>query len=307
MMKMAAFLFPGQGSQTVGMGREFFENFSLARRVFEEADDALHFSISKLCFQGPEEALKLTENTQPAILTTSIACLRVLQNEKGVIARLTAGHSLGEYSALVASGGLAFPDAVRIVRLRGRFMQEAVPVGEGAMAAVLGMEREDLERLCEEAAGEEVLAPANFNSPGQIVISGHTRAVERAIERVKQKGKKAMLLAVSGPFHSPLMKGAGDRLAKEIDPISVGELKIPVVTNVEAEINTDGNRVKPLLVAQVSSPVRWEESMKRMVQEGIERVFEIGPGKVLSGLMKRIDSRVETATIEDLQTLKRIS
>jgi len=307
MMRMVAFLFPGQGSQSVGMGREFFENFSLARRVFEEADDALHFSISKLCFQGPEEALKLTENTQPAILTTSIACLRVLQNEKGFTPRLTAGHSLGEYSALVASGGLVFSDAVRIVRLRGRFMQEAVPVGEGAMAAVLGMERKDLERLCEEAAGEEVLAPANFNSPGQIVISGHTRAVERAIERVKQKGKKAMLLAVSAPFHSPLMKGAGERLAKEIEPISVGELKIPVVTNVEAEINEDRNRVKPLLVAQVSSPVRWEESMKRMVQEGIERVFEIGPGKVLSGLMKRIDSKVETATIEDIQTLKRIS
>ena len=307
MMRMVAFLFPGQGSQSVGMGREFFENFSLARRVFEEADDALHFSISKLCFQGPEEALKLTENTQPAILTTSIACLRVLQNEKGFTPRLTAGHSLGEYSALVASGGLVFSDAVRIVRLRGRFMQEAVPVGEGAMAAVLGMEREDLERLCEEAAGEEVLAPANFNSPGQIVISGHTRAVERAIERVKQKGKKAMLLAVSAPFHSPLMKGAGERLAKEIEPISVGELKIPVVTNVEAEINEDRNRVKPLLVAQVSSPVRWEESMKRMVQEGIERVFEIGPGKVLSGLMKRIDSKVETATIENIETLKRIS
>jgi [acyl-carrier-protein] S-malonyltransferase len=307
MMKMAAFLFPGQGSQSVGMGREFFDNFILARRVFEEADDALHFSISRLCFQGPEEALKLTENTQPAILTTSIACLRVLQNEKGFTARLTAGHSLGEYSALVVSGGLAFSDAVRIVRLRGRFMQEAVPVGEGAMAAVLGMERKELESLCEEAAGEEVLAPANFNSPGQIVISGHTRAVERAIERVKQKGKKAMLLPVSAPFHSPLMKGAGERLAKEIEPISVGELKIPVVTNVEAEINEDKNRVKPLLVAQVSSPVRWEESMKRMVQEGIERAFEIGPGKVLSGLMKRIDSRVETATIEDLQTLKRIS
>jgi len=307
MMRMVAFLFPGQGSQSVGMGREFFENFSLARRVFEEADDALHFSISKLCFQGPEEALKLTENTQPAILTTSIACLRVLQNEKGFTPRLTAGHSLGEYSALVASGGLVFSDAVRIVRLRGRFMQEAVPVGEGAMAAVLGMERKDLERLCEEAAGEEVLAPANFNSPGQIVISGHTRAVERAIERVKQKGKKAMLLAVSAPFHSPLMKGAGERLAKEIEPISVGELKIPVVTNVEAEINEDRNRVKPLLVAQVSSPVRWEESMKRMVQEGIERVFEIGPGKVLSGLMKRIDSKVETATIENIETLKRIS
>jgi [acyl-carrier-protein] S-malonyltransferase len=306
-MKKTAFLFPGQGSQSVGMGKELFENFKLARQTFEEADDALRFSISKLCFQGPEEALKLTENTQPAILTASIACLRVLQSEKGLAPHLTAGHSLGEYSALVASGGLAFPEAVRIVRLRGRFMQEAVPVGVGAMAAVLGLEREEVERLCQEAIGEEVLAPANYNSPGQIVISGHTQAVERAVEKVKQKGKKAMLLPVSAPFHSPLMRGAGQRLAKELDPIPVGDLKIPVVTNVEAEINQDRERVKPLLVAQVSSPVRWEDSMKRMVDEGIERVLEVGPGKVLSGLMRRIDSRVETANMEDIQTLKKVS
>ena len=306
-MKPIAFLFPGQGSQYVGMGKELFENFSLAKQVFEEADDALRFSISKLCFQGPEETLKLTENTQPAILTTSMACLRVLQNEKGFTPQLTAGHSLGEYSSLVASGALAFSDAVRVVRLRGRFMQEAVPVGEGAMAAILGMERDEVERLCEEAAGGDVLAPANYNSPGQIVISGHTKAVERAVQAVKQKGKKAVLLPVSVPFHSALMKGAGDRLAKELEPISVGDLKIPVVTNVEAEINADKERVKPLLVAQVSSPVRWEESMRRVVHEGIERALEIGPGKVLSGLMKRIDSKIETATIEDIQTLKRIS
>jgi [acyl-carrier-protein] S-malonyltransferase len=306
-MKSLAFLFPGQGSQYVGMGKEFYENFSLARQVFEEADDALRFSISKLCFQGPGETLKLTENTQPAILTASMAALRVVQNEKGIAPQFTAGHSLGEYSALVASGSLAFPDAVRIVRLRGRFMQEAVPAGEGAMAAILGMEQEEVERLCKTMAGEEVLAPANYNSPGQIVISGHSKAVDRAIEAVNQKGKRAVLLPVSAPFHSPLMKGAGERLAKELEEISIGDLKISVVTNVEAEINTLKERVKPLLVTQVSTPVRWEESMKRLVREGIERVIEIGPGKILSGLMKRIDSKIETGNVEDMQTLKKVS
>lgn len=306
-MKPTAFLFPGQGSQSVGMGKELFENFSVARQVFEEANDALCFSIQKVCFEGPGETLKLTENTQPAILTTSIAALRVLQSEKGVIPQFAAGHSLGEYSALVASEALAFSDAVRIVRLRGRFMQEAVPVGEGGMAAVLGMEPGEVETLCEEVAEGEVLTPANYNCPGQIVISGHLKAVERAVDWVNRKGKRAMLLPVSAPFHSPLMKGAGERLEKELEGVSVKELKIPVVTNVEAEINDSKERVKSLLIAQVSSPVRWETSMKRMASEGVARVVEIGPGKVLSGLMRRIDSSIETGNIEDLSSLRKLS
>jgi len=305
-MKETAFIFPGQGSQSIGMGKEFFENFKVAREIFEEADDALHFSISTLCFQGPEEALKLTENTQPAILTTSVAALKVLQAEKGLRPSLVAGHSLGEYSALVLSEAIRFTDAVQMVRLRGRFMQEAVPAGEGAMAAILGMEREQVERLCQEEESGEVVSPANFNCPGQIVISGHTKAVERAIERVKREGKKALLLPVSAPFHSPLMEPAGVRLEKELEKIPIQELKTPVVTNVEAEVNTSKDRVAGLLVAQVSSPVRWEESMRKMLEKGMERFLEIGPGKVLTGLMKRIEPGIETFNIEDVKGLKKI-
>lgn len=306
-MKQTAYVFPGQGSQYVGMGKELNDNFRVAREVFQEADDTLHFSISTLCFKGPEETLRLTENTQPAILTASVAALRVFQNEKGVRPQLTAGHSLGEYSALIASEALSFAEAVQIVRLRGRFMQEAVPVGEGAMAAVLGMEREEVEKLCEEASSGEILAPANFNCPGQVVIAGHSKAIQRAMAGAKERGKKAVLLPVSAPFHSPLMEPAGSRLEKELERISVGDLRVPVVTNVEAKANTSKDRVKPLLVAQVSSPVRWEESMRTMTEEGIERILEIGPGKILSGLMKRIDPRMETGNLEDLQTLKKLS
>ena len=306
-MKRTAFIFPGQGSQYIGMGKEFHENFPVARQIFEEADDALHFPISALCFKGPPDQLKLTENTQPAILATSVAALRVLQTEDGITPQLAAGHSLGEYSALVASGAFDFSDAIQIVRLRGRFMQEAVPVGEGTMAAVLGMDRDEIEKLCEEVSQGEVISPANFNCPGQIVVAGHTKAVHRAVDKAEEMGKKAVLLPVSAPFHSPLMKPAGSRLEKELEKITVGDLKIPVVTNVEAEINVSKARVKGLLVTQVFHPVRWEESMQRMVREGIERVIEIGPGKVLSGLMRRIDSGVETKNLEDIQTLKKLS
>jgi len=305
-MKGTAFIFPGQGSQYVGMGKVFVDNFSVAKEVFQEADDSLHFPLSTLCFWGPEDALKLTENTQPAILTASIVALRVLQGETGIGAQLVAGHSLGEYSALVSAGALAFADAVKIVRLRGKFMQEAVPVGEGAMAAVLGLDREEVERLCGEVSSGDVLSPANFNCPGQIAIAGHSKAVQRAIEKLKERGKKAVLLPVSAPFHSPLMKTAGARLEKELERISINDLKTPVITNVEAQINASKERVKGLLVTQVSSPVRWEESMRRMVDNGIQRMIEIGPGKVLSGLMKRIDPKVRMGNVEDIDTLKKM-
>jgi [acyl-carrier-protein] S-malonyltransferase len=307
MSGMTAFIFPGQGSQYVGMGKDLCGNFKVAREVFEEADDTLRFSLSDLCFEGPEDQLKLTENTQPAILTTSYAALRVLQDEKGFHPRFAAGHSLGEYSALVAAGCLAFRDAAGLVRLRGRFMQEAVPVGVGAMAAVLGMGRDDVETICREVSNGEVVAPANFNCPGQIAISGHAGAVNRAVERVKQQGKKAMLLPVSAPFHSPLMKEAGERLAQEFDKIVFNDLQVPVVTNVEAEINTSKEKAKSLLVVQVSSPVRWEESMQRMVAEGVERMVEIGPGKVLCGMMKRINPAVAAANVEDTKTLQALA
>lgn len=305
-MKKTAFIFPGQGSQAVGMGKEFYDHFKVAREVFEEAEDTLRFSISKLCFEGPDDELRLTENTQPAVLTASIAALRVLQTEKGIQPLLTAGHSLGEYSALVATGAFSFADALRTVRLRGKFMQEAVPIGEGTMAAVLGLDPEEVIKICQEVSAGEVVTPANFNCPGQIVISGHTSAVERAIELVKQKGKKAMFLPVSAPFHSPLMKPAGLRLEEVLKDIPVFELKVAVVTNVEAKTNTASEKVKPLLVEQVSNPVRWEESMRQMIQEGIERFLEVGPGKVLSGLMKRIDPKVEIGNVEDIQSLKKI-
>jgi len=300
-----AFVFPGQGSQTPGMGKEFADNFPVAKQVFEEANDALGFDLASLCFNGPEADLRLTANTQPAILTTSIAALRVVEKETGLHANYAAGHSLGEYSALVCAGALSFADAVRTVRQRGTFMQEAVPVGTGAMAAMLGIEAAELAAICAEAAQGEVVSPANFNSPGQIVIAGHASAVTRAIELAKARGfRKAMLLPVSAPFHCALMQPAADRLNTVLESIKIHPMRMPVVSNVEAQPNDDSSRVKQLLVAQVCAPVRWEESVLRLASLGVSRTIEIGPGKVLSGLVKRISKELECANIEDLAGLE---
>lgn len=304
-MSKRAFIFPGQGSQYAGMGKDLSANFRVAKDTFAEADDALGFKLSALCFNGPEEDLKLTMNTQPAILAVSIAALRILLAESDMQADFLAGHSLGEYSALVAAGALTFPDALRTVRSRGRFMQEAVPVGVGAMAAILSIEEALLTEICLEASQGEVVSPANFNSPGQIVIAGHATAVNRAIEIAKARGfRKAMLLPVSAPFHSALMMPAGERLAEVLQQVEVAEMKAPVITNVEATQNQDSARVRELLVAQVCAPVRWDSSVREMVRLGVASFIEIGPGKVLSGLVKRIDKEVSTVNIEDSASLK---
>jgi [acyl-carrier-protein] S-malonyltransferase len=298
-----AFLFPGQGSQAVGMGRAFAESSKSAAAVWKEADEALGFALSRLCFDGPEEKLTLTVNTQPALLTASVAAAAALA-ERGIAPQLAAGHSLGEYSALVVAGALRFADAVRLVRKRGEFMQDAVPVGTGAMAALLGVDLPTAEQVCGEAAQGEVVGVANINSPGQIVIAGHRTAVERAVKAAAERGgKKSVLLPVSAPFHSALMKPAADRLAAELERVAVSAPKFPIVRNVDAGVTTSAEDVKPFLVRQVASPVRWTECVERLSREGAGAFLEVGPGRVLTGLLKRTLEGVRGLPVEDPASL----
>jgi [acyl-carrier-protein] S-malonyltransferase len=305
-MTLIAFLFPGQGSQAVGMGKDLAEHHASARRTFEEADEALGYKLSQLCFDGPEEQLRLTEITQPAILTTSIAVWRVLK-EKGMRPSFVAGHSLGEYSAHVASGTLNFPDAVRAVRNRGKYMQEAVPFGVGAMAAILGMELEKVDALCVDAAQHEVCQPANINSPDQIVISGNTPAVERAAKLATERGaKRAVMLPVSAPFHCSLMKPAQDRLESDLAALTFLKPEIPVACNVDAALVDTADAARSALVRQVTGSVKWEQSMHLLIAQGVDRFIEVGPGKVLCGLMRQIDRSKACSSVGDEASLQKM-
>ena len=299
-----AFVFPGQGSQSPGMGKNLAENFPAARQVFEEADDALGFAISRLCFEGPAEDLQLTENTQPAILTVSVAAFRAMMDAGIGAPAFVAGHSLGEYSALVAAGALSLSDAVRTVRARGRYMQEAVPVGTGAMAAVLGGEISDIQRICEEASGEQCCSVANLNSPGQAVIAGNTEAVDRAIERLSGVAKRVIKLKVSAPFHCALMKPAQDRLAADLERLEFNTPAMPVVTNVDPRATMAPDELRDSLVRQVSAPVRWVDSMQLLIEQSVGTFVEVGPGKVLSGLMRQINRDVKALNVEDAASLE---
>ena len=305
-MSKLALVFPGQGSQQVGMGKAIAEERPEARQVFEEADGALGFPLSRLCFEGPEEELKLTENTQPAILTTSVALYRALASQ-GVEPDFVAGHSLGEYSALVASGALRLDDAVVLVRNRGRYMQDAVPVGEGAMAAILGLGLAEVQEVCSQASDGEVVEPANLNAPGQTVVAGHAAAVQRASVAAKERGAKRVIpLSVSAPFHCRLMRPAQHRLERDLANVTVSDLRVPLVSNVDAAWVRTGAEAVDALIRQVASPVRWEESVRRLVDEGVDQFVEVGPGKVLSGLVRKIAENVRVASIEDPNGLRRL-
>ena len=303
-MGKLAFLFPGQASQYPGMGKELAANYPAARGVFDEADKVLGFSVSDLCFNGSEEALKLTANTQPAILTVSVAAYRVLA-ENGIQPAFVAGHSLGEISAIVAAGGLDFADAVRLVRRRGEYMQTAVPEGVGAMAAILGLAPAQVAGICRQAADGQIVAPGNLNSPEQTVISGHAEAVKRAVELASAGGaKRAVMLAVSAPFHSSLMQPAAQRLEVDLRAIAFHLLRIPLVNNADAEITTSGDEAREGLIRQVTLPVRWEESVRELIEQGVNTFVEVGPGRVLTGLLRQIDRSIHVFNVEDEKSLR---
>lgn len=301
-----AFLFPGQGAQRVGMGAELVRDFAAAREAFNEADDALGFKLSTLCFEGPEEQLKLTANTQPAMLATSIAAMRALQSECAVTAMVGAGHSLGEYSALVAAGALDFSAALRAVRERGRLMQEACPPGQGSMAALIGTDLATVREICQQVSQDGRLAvPANLNAPGQIVIAGHAPAVRRAVEIAKERGAGMSIeLKVSAPFHCPLMEPARAGMEPVIQALGVKPFNFGVIANVSAEVNDDPKRVKPLLLEQITAPVRWEESMAALAACGADGAFEFGSGRVLAGLMRRINKGFKVRPVEDTASVR---
>lgn len=303
-----AFLFPGQGSQTVGMGQELANTHPIAAETFAEADEALGYPLSAVCFAGPEDQLRLTEITQPAILTVSVAALRVWREQGGPQPAFVAGHSLGEYSAHVAAGTLTFTDAVRTVRSRGKYMQEAVPAGAGAMAAILGMALPELEAVCREAAGEDpsAVAPANINSPHQIVISGTAAAVQRAADLAKAKGaKRAIMLPVSAPFHCALMQPAQDRLAADLQALTLSDPGVPVIKNIDGEPTTSASEARAALVKQVTGAVQWVRTAERLLAEGVTTFFELGPGKVLCGLVGQVQKGVRCANVEDAASLQR--
>lgn len=303
-MGKIAFLFPGQASQYPGMGRDLAEHFPESRAVFDEADAALGFKLFELCCTGSEEALKQTENTQPAILTVSIAAYRALE-KRGIVPDFAAGHSLGEYSAVVAAGGLDFPEAVKIARRRGKYMQEAVPVGEGAMAAILGLPPAEVADICKKAADNDVVSPANLNSPEQTVISGSAAAVKRAVEIASQSGaKRAVMLPVSAPFHCAMMAPAQKRLEADLRAAKFNDLKFPVITNVDAEAITTGDEARDALIRQVTQPVRWLDSINEMLEAGVTVFVEVGPGKVLTGLLRQIDRSIRTCNVEDAASLE---
>ena len=303
-MAKTAFLFSGQGAQAIGMGKELAEHYAVADKTFDESTESLGMDMKKLIWDGDSETLMITENTQPAILTMSVAVLRVLEQE-GIRADVVAGLSLGEYSAHVAAGSISFADAVKLVKKRGKYMQEEVPVGVGAMAAILGLDEEKVREACKKAESEGIVSPANFNCPGQIAVAGEKAAVEKACEYAKEFGaKRAVPLAVSAPFHCEMLKGAGEKLAKELENVTFSDLQIPLITNVTADYVQSRDDIKPLLIRQVSSSVLWQKGIERMIADGVDTFIEVGPGKALSGFMKKINKEMTILNVEDMASLE---